>query len=105
METVMKLWDAGRLALALTAMSLAACSGSYGGGASSSSGSSGNAAPARSMEEHFQNNVQPNLDFCRNCHVPGGIADVDKGRKFQLSKDDKSSDLANLKASWERLGG
>nr|WP_162932195.1 hypothetical protein [Solimonas sp. K1W22B-7] len=56
------------------------------------------------MEEHYTRNVQPSLDFCRSCHVPGGIGDVDTGRKFQLSSN-RAEDLANLKASWERLGG
>jgi len=80
-------------------LTLAACGGGGGGGAPS-----GGSAQARSMEEHFTQNVQPSLEFCRSCHVPGGVADVDDGRDFQLSSN-KSQDLANLKASWERLGG
>jgi len=84
-----------------TSTLLAACSGGYGGGGG---GTSGDSAEARSMDEHFTLNVQPSLEFCRSCHVPGGIADVEQGRDFQLSTS-KSQDLANLKASWERLGG
>ena len=59
---------------------------------------------ARSLETHFSDRVQPGLDFCRSCHVPGGIGDVENGREFMLGPD-RSRDLQNLKASWERLGG
>jgi hypothetical protein len=59
---------------------------------------------ARSLDEHFSDKVQPGLDFCRTCHVPGAPGDVEDGHDFMLSTD-KSQDLANLKASWERLGG
>ena len=64
---------------------------------------SGGGGGARSMEEHFSNQVQPRLDFCRTCHIPGGIADVEDGKDFMLSSS-KSEDLKNLRASWERLG-
>ena len=64
---------------------------------------SGGGGGARSMEEHFSNQVQPRLDFCRTCHIPGGIADVEDGKDFMLSSS-KSEDLRNLRASWERLG-
>ncbi|HSW11336.1 MAG TPA: hypothetical protein VLI06_00765, partial [Solimonas sp.] len=70
-------------------LALAACTGDYGGSSSSSSsgGAGGSGAQARSMEEHFSRNVQPSVDFCRTCHVPGGIADVEDGRDFQLSSN------------------
>jgi len=83
-------------------MALAGCSGDYGGGADGGSvgGSSGGASP-RSMEELYTQRVQPSLKFCRSCHVPGGVADVEDGRDFMLG----GNDLASLQASWERLGG
>ncbi|MFA5939692.1 MAG: hypothetical protein WC809_10100 [Sinimarinibacterium sp.] len=82
---------------------LAGCSGNYSGGDAGTQTGGGGPASA-DVEEHFAQKVQPSLDFCRNCHVPGGIADVDNGRNFQLSSD-RGQDLANLRASWERLGG
>ncbi|HSW13436.1 MAG TPA: hypothetical protein VLI06_11395 [Solimonas sp.] len=84
---------------------LAACSGNYGGGAAGSGNGSndGVGSQARSMEEFFGQSVQPQMDFCRTCHVPGSIADVENGHDFMLSAN-RTQDLANLKASWERLG-
>lgn len=87
--------------LASAVMLVSACSGDYSGG--TATGNGGSSAQARSVEEHFTGNVQPRLDFCRTCHVPGGIADVDDGRKLMLSSD-RSADLENLRASWLRLG-
>ncbi|HSW13630.1 MAG TPA: hypothetical protein VLI06_12370 [Solimonas sp.] len=86
------------LLLLLPVLALSACAGGR-----SDPASGGGAPAARSMEEHFSGRVQPNLDFCRSCHVPAGIADVEDGRDFMLSKD-RSQDLAKLRASWERLG-
>ncbi len=51
----------------------------------------------------FASRVQPRLEFCRNCHVPGGVADVPEGKLFMLSSD-STQDRANLTDSWERLG-
>jgi len=84
----------------LLSLSLAACSGGYGGGASGGNGGAASGASPRSMEELYTQRVQPNLAFCRSCHVPGGVADVENGRDFM-----PGNDLASLKASWERLGG
>src|SRR5947208_15322377 len=53
--------------------------------------------------EFFAARVQPNLTYCRTCHIPGGIADTDKGRRLMLSSD-TAEDYDNLKASWQRLG-
>ncbi|MFA5939677.1 MAG: hypothetical protein WC809_10025 [Sinimarinibacterium sp.] len=94
---------AGVAALCAAAV-LNACSGDYSGVGGGIEGAGGTGAPARNLEEHFTTQVQPRLDFCRNCHVPGGIADVDAGRNYMLSAD-RAQDLANLRASWERLGG
>ncbi|HET8705870.1 MAG TPA: hypothetical protein VFM46_06170, partial [Pseudomonadales bacterium] len=57
----------------------------------------------RALAQHFAEQVQPQLDFCRSCHVPGGLANVDNGRNLMLSQD-KQQDFVNFKASWERLG-
>jgi len=86
------------LVLAVT-LGAAACSGDYGGGSSGNGAGSNGDAP-KSMEALYTQRVQPSLAFCRSCHVPGGVADVEKGRDFM-----PGNDLAGLKASWERLGG
>ncbi|HEY0915609.1 MAG TPA: hypothetical protein VGE22_12120 [Solimonas sp.] len=90
-------WIVGVLACVL----LSAC-GEYGGRSDAASDGSGGAT-ARSMEEHFSGKVQPQLDFCRTCHVPGKPGDVENGKDFMLSEN-RSEDLQNLRASWERLG-
>lgn len=96
----------GRIAWMVLPVALAACSGDYSGGTASGGGGGGGGEGARaaSMEALFSDQVQPRLDFCRTCHVPGAAADVEDGRDFQLSSD-RGADLANLETSWERLGG
>ena len=93
------------LALSLSA-AIAACSGDYSGGtaAEGGGGNGDGGARAASVEQLFTDQVQPRLDFCRTCHVPGAAGDVEDGREFQLSPN-AGEDLANLEASWERLGG
>src|SRR2546423_1681573 len=54
-------------------------------------------------EEFFAARVQPNLGYCRTCHVPGGIADVPAGRRYQLSTD-PAEDYSRVQAAWEALG-
>jgi hypothetical protein len=63
----------------------------------------GEAFAVKSCDELFSQRVQPRMEFCRNCHVPGGVADVEDGRLFMLSAD-PSKDFANLRAAWENLG-
>ena len=89
----------------LTAM-MGGCSGQYDGSGTGGDGSagSGGSARAQSAEEHFANNVEASLGFCRTCHVPGGVADVEEGRDFSLPPTG-GDDLTHLRASWERLGG
>jgi hypothetical protein len=47
--------------------------------------------------------VQPRLEFCRNCHVSGGVADTLEGRHFLLTQD-RSQDYALTHEAWLRLG-
>lgn len=83
---------------------LTACQGSYGGGESQEQKAGESDQQAQTLEEHFAANVQPRLDFCRSCHVPGAAADVEDGRDFMLSNNG-SEDLANLEESHDRLDG
>ncbi|MES0873885.1 putative rubber dioxygenase RoxC [Sinimarinibacterium thermocellulolyticum] len=92
---------AGLLSLGL----LAACSGDYSG-----STGGGNAGPSpgggdlRGLEDFYAQRIEPRLAFCRTCHVPGGVADVEDGRRFMLGQR-PGNDYALLRASWEALGG
>ncbi len=88
--------------LAISALMLGGCAGEYG--RSHEQGPNpGGSGSTKTMEAHFAQRVHPRLEFCRNCHVPGGIADVEDGRAFMLSPD-RAEDLQNLRVSWERLG-
>ena len=62
------------------------------------------AAEPSTPEQVFAESVQPHLGFCRTCHVPNGIADVEKGKRFQLSND-TAEDFAKVQAAWIALGG
>jgi hypothetical protein len=110
----------GLLALLLL---LSACSGNYGGADSSGSANVGNASnnsgnpsnPSNNNNntgggsttvtprDHFAANVEPNMGFCRSCHVPGGLADKPDGNLFMLSSD-TSKDYDNVFTSWTALG-
>ncbi|MGH8429899.1 MAG: hypothetical protein ACREUF_05810 [Solimonas sp.] len=87
-----------------SALLLCACGGGYSGGSSSDSENTGNGSRKLASErELFDQRVQPQLDNCRSCHVPGGVADTDQGRRMMLSAS-KAEDYQHLKDSWTTLG-
>jgi mono/diheme cytochrome c family protein len=94
-----------RCLVSLAALALCACSaGDYSGAPTgNTTGSDPNGGGAATCAELFSARVQPRLEFCRNCHVPQGIADTPDGHLFQLSTN-HADDLANLRASWDALG-
>jgi hypothetical protein len=112
-----------RLSLCVLLIALSACSGNYGGADSSGSANVGNASNSNSNgnnngggnnntgggtatvtpRDHFAANVEPNMGFCRSCHVPGGLADKPDGNLFMLSSD-TSKDYDNVFTSWTALG-
>jgi mono/diheme cytochrome c family protein len=95
----------GKAGIALASLTLAAC-GNYRLPAETlpaGGGNGGGTVATKNCDELFTLRVQPRLDFCRNCHVPGGVADVPDGRLFLLSTDE-SRDFGNLRAAWENLG-
>jgi mono/diheme cytochrome c family protein len=84
---------------------LVACGGDYSGGTATGDGGGGTpGGNPRSMEEFHEQRVSQAINFCQTCHVPGGIADVEDGRDFMLSGL-PGRQLADLRDSWERLGG
>ncbi|HMJ12983.1 MAG TPA: hypothetical protein VK524_16290, partial [Polyangiaceae bacterium] len=104
---------------------LAACNATPPGGGGGAAGNgafpgcekSGAAAPAAANAEDsgaspiaiinerslFDAVIQPHLSTCRPCHSPGGLADNDEGRDYQLSRD-TSRDYDALRAAWSALG-
>jgi len=112
-------FSACALSLVITTL-IAGCGGGGGGGdddnqnippANVSENNNGNnntpgsgSTNVGNLETFFSQNIQTNLNFCRTCHVPGGIGDTDLGRRFMLSSD-SAQDYTNVKASWTRLGG
>ncbi|HVT34018.1 MAG TPA: hypothetical protein VHE37_00430 [Nevskiaceae bacterium] len=95
-------------AMLLAAAMLGACSGTYSGTPQASAGGSGTptgggaGSTFASDKDFFTARVQPNLGFCRTCHVPQGVADTDTGKLMMLSPD-PAQDYANLQASWIAL--
>ena len=89
---------------------LTACGGSSGGGAqgqpgSGDGGGDGDAgAPINEPDVFFEQRLQSSMDFCRTCHIPGGVADSDDGRRFILSSN-AAEDYSLLHAAWQALGG
>ncbi len=92
--------------LAGIAMLLAGCAGEYegsaGGGGGGGPDSSGGSYSG--VDDFYAKRIEPRIAFCRTCHVPGGVADVEDGRLYMLTPTG-SGDLAALRASWEVLGG
>src|SRR5437867_331071 len=79
------------------ALALAGCNGSYtgtggssttgGGSGGTGGGGGGGTQQFSTAQQLFDSRIHSNLGFCRNCHVPGGIADTDKGRRMMLSSN------------------
>ncbi len=94
--------------LALSFM-LAACGGGdssgepHGSDGSNNDGGSGGNTSFANSEDFFDARVQPRMDFCRTCHVPGGVADTSEGERFMLSSN-SGEDYANMYAAWQALG-
>jgi hypothetical protein len=68
----------------------------------------GDACDLADPREFFTARVQPHLGFCRTCHVPGGVADTDDGRKLLLTATTGGAsapdDYDRLNAAWVALG-
>lgn len=103
-------WISGAVCLAV----LSACGGSNGNANTGSSVLEPPAAPtapddnaaavAITQQEFFQTRLQNASGFCRTCHIPGGVGDVEDGRSFMLSSN-PAQDYDLLYQSWQALGG
>lgn len=91
--------------LAITA-GLAAC----GGGSSGEPQGAVNTPPIENGEDNtfasteafFAQRISVRMDYCRNCHIPGGIADTDDGKLFMLASS-SNSDYINTFEAWQAL--
>jgi len=86
-----------------TSLLMAGCGGYSGAPDDGSTGSSGGSTSFSSPQDFAAARVTPGLGFCRSCHVPGGVADTEAGRRMMLASD-ASQDYANLQTSWDQLG-
>lgn len=84
------------------ALLLGACAGDYSGVADD--GGPGGGGNFDSGDSFYKQRIEPRLVFCRTCHIPGGLADVDDGRLLMLGAE-PANDQPLLRASWEALGG
>ncbi len=109
----MKKWIGGVAVLGAAAL-LAACGGNYSGapitgGSGNSSGGNSTGQTFSNVQDFFAARVEPNLGFCRTCHIPGGVADTPgtsaatQGNLYLLSSD-TSQDYNNLMKAWTALG-
>lgn len=53
--------------------------------------------------EFFAARVQPALEFCRSCHLPGGAGDTGDGPRFLMAAD-RSMDYDRYYADWSAFG-
>jgi endo-cleaving rubber dioxygenase len=87
--------------LILLSALLVAC----GGGSSNSppSDSDNSGGGGTEPASFFQANLSNAVGFCRTCHIPGGVADVEDGRGLMLSAN-AANDFDAVYAAWETLG-
>ena len=69
---------------------------------SSSSGSSSTTTQADALKSFFDNHIEPSMQYCSACHVPGGIADTTTGKLFLLQPG--QSDYDSFQAAWNAMG-
>ncbi len=85
--------------LGLTLSILAGCAGDYAGEADDNTAVDDTPAGG----DHFLTQVQPRLDFCRTCHIPGGVADTEDGHRFLLGAN-AAGDRDRVYDAWQALG-
>lgn len=95
-----------RISLALgLVLLLVGCNDGGSSGSPQGAGASVDASDDhRDIQAFFASSVQPGLDHCRLCHVPGGAADVPEGRALTLDPDNPGLDYQRLRVAWESLG-
>lgn len=88
--------------LAVTALASACGGGQYSGEAPQ--GTNPNATPEATpgAPDNSFDNAKQHLEICRTCHIPGGVADVDDGRRFMLSNDGEDDQQRTYDA-WDEM--
>lgn len=91
------------------AVLLAGCGGAeYGGEVATTNppvgggGGGGGGSAIVDCDALFTQRVQPRLEFCRTCHIAGGVADVDNGRALKLTAN-PAEDAARFRDAWDAL--
>ncbi len=84
-------------------MLLAACSGGGGKEQAGSSPAANQTAEYGTPESFFEARVSSPLQFCRTCHISGGVADIDGGRRLLLSTN-PAEDYTHFYNAWLSLG-
>jgi hypothetical protein len=83
-----------------------ATTGTTGGTTGSSGATTGSSGATTggfsTPQDFFAARVEPNMGFCRTCHVPSGVADTDAGRRMMLSSN-PAEDYDKLQSSWIAL--
>lgn len=95
-------------ALVIVGALLGACgggqySGEAPGAGPSSPGPSASPSPDGGDAQARFERAQEHFEICRVCHVPGGVADVDDGRRLMLSSEGED-DYARIYAGWDEMG-
>lgn len=86
---------------------LAACGGSSSGAPQGAVNippvDSGEPSTFASTEAFFSQRISVRMDYCRSCHLPGGVADTEDGKRFMLGTS-SNSDYINTFEAWQVLG-
>lgn len=63
----------------------------------------GGAIEGHSPETFFEVRIQSKLEYCRTCHLAGGVADTSEGDDFLLTTA-PAADYDRLYSAWQQLG-
>ena len=94
---------------------LSGCGGGYSGTSNDAKGTAANltdngsgtgsgatTTQADTLKNFFDSHIEPSMQYCSACHVPGGIADTATGKLFLLQPG--QSDYDSFEAAWNAMG-
>ena len=102
------------VSLSWAVLQVSGCGGDYSGeddtgGGDVAAGLNATSSPIESadnsfaLEEYFEQYVEPHMNYCGVCHVPGGVADTPEGDRFLLLGSQSHYD--SFEQAWMDLGG